>query len=323
MRPFICTKDLYREYLLASSVRYSGLALSEVSPISVSHDGVSRWLQSKTFPPKEVWQSVQKLVDMDAPCVLIADDSVLDKRHSKKIETVHYQYSGNEHDVINGIGLVKMVWYSRDKDEYLPVDFRVYDKDCDGKTKNTHFQDMIKSAKKRGLKPKAVLMDSWYSSLDNLKVIRSMAWDWVAGLKSNRLVNKKTQIKDLEIPDEGLKVWLRGYGYVTLFRFVSNERRTDYIATSLENPTREKVENLMRERWKVEVYHRELKQTCAIERCQSHSGRAQRNHICIAILAWIERQKKRISEGITFYQQTWDNIKSAVADTLKLNLGFV
>ena len=89
---------------------------------------------------------------------------------------------------------------------------------------------MIKSAKKRGLKPKAVLMDSWYSSLDNLKVIRSMAWDWVAGLKSNRLVNKKTQIKDLEIPDEGLKVWLRGYGYVTLFRFVSNERRTDYIA---------------------------------------------------------------------------------------------
>ena len=51
MRPFSCTKDLYREYLLASAVRYSGLALSEVSPISLSHDGVSRWLKSKTFPP--------------------------------------------------------------------------------------------------------------------------------------------------------------------------------------------------------------------------------------------------------------------------------
>jgi len=299
------------------------LALSEVSPISVSHDRVSRWLKSKTFPPKEVWQSVQKLVDMDTPCVLIADDTVLDKRHSKKIETVHYQYSGNEHDVINGIGLVNMVWYTREKDEYLPVDFRIYDKDCDGKTKNTHFQDMIKSAKHRGFQPEAVLMDSWYSSLNNLKVIRSMEWDWVAGLRSNRVVNKKEQVKDLDIPDEGLKVWLRGYGYVTLFRFVSNERRTDYIATSLENPTREKVENLMRERWKVEVFHRELKQTCAIERCQSHSGRAQRNHICIAILAWIERQKKPLSEGITFYGQVWDNIKSSVANTLKLNLGCV
>ena len=166
-------------------------------------------------------------------------------------------------------------------------------------------------------------MDSWYSSLDNLKTIRDLEWAWVAGLRSNRIVNKKEQIKDLDIPDEGLKVWLRGYGYVTLFRFVSNERRTDYIATSLENPTREKIENLMKQRWKVEVYHRELKQTCAIECCQSHSGRAQRKHICIAILAWIERQKKRISEGITFYQQTWNNIKSAVADTLKINLGFV
>ena len=215
-----------------------------------------------------------------------------------------------------------MVWYSREKDEYLPIDFRIYDKDCDGKTKNTHFQDIIKSARRRGFQPEAVTLDCWYSSLNNLKVIRSMAWGWVAGLRSNRIVNKKEQIKDLEIPDEGLKVWLRGYGYVTLFRCVSNEHRTDYIATSLENPTREKIEGLMTERWKIEVYHRELKQTCAIERCQSHSGRAQRNHICIAILAWVERQKKRLSEGVTFYQQTWDNIKSAVADTLKLKLGF-
>ncbi len=267
-----------------------------------------------------MWQSVQKLVDMDAPCVLIADDTVLDKRHSKKIETVHYQYSGNEHDVINGIGLVNMVWYSKEKGEYLPIDFRIYDKDCDGKTKNTHFQEMLKRAKYRGFEPEAVLMDSWYSSLDNLKVTRSMGWDWVAGLKANRLVNKKIQVKELEIPDEGLKVWLRGYGEVMLFRFVSNERRTDYIATSLENPSRERIENLMKARWKVEVYHRELKQTCAIERCQSRSGRAQRNHICIAILAWIERQKKRISYGISFYQQTWHNIKSAIADTLKFNL---
>lgn len=320
MRPFSCTKDLYREYLLASAVRYSGLALSEVSPISLSHDGVSRWLKSKTFPPKEVWQSVQNLVDMSAPCVLIADDTVLDKRYSKKIETVHRQYSGNEHDVINGIGLVNMVWYSRERDEYLPIDFRIYDKDCDGKTKNTHFQEMVKSAKSRGFQPDAVLMDSWYSSLDNLKVIRSMEWDWVAGLKSNRLVNKKTQVKDLEIPDEGLEVWLRGYGYVRLFRFVSNERRTDYIATSLQNPSRETIKHFMKERWKIEVYHRELKQTCAVERCQSHSGRAQRNHICIAILAWIQRHKKRLSEGITFYQQSWDNLKTNIAHTLKINL---
>jgi len=88
------------------------------------------------------------------------------------------------------------------------------------------------------------------------------------------------------------------------------------MATSLKNPSRKMIENLMKENWKVEVYHRESKQTCAVERCQTHSsptlGRAQRNHICIAILAWIERQKKRLSEGITFYRQTWENVKLAL-----------
>ena len=32
------SKDLYKSFLQASSVRYSGKALSEVSPINLSHD---------------------------------------------------------------------------------------------------------------------------------------------------------------------------------------------------------------------------------------------------------------------------------------------
>ena len=45
-----------------------------------------------------------------------------------------------------------------------------------GKTKNEHFQDMLKTAKERGFEPKYVLMDSWYSSLENLKLIASFGW---------------------------------------------------------------------------------------------------------------------------------------------------
>lgn len=43
-RKSICNKDLYRAYLVASSKRYSGLTLSEVSPNKISRDSVSRWL---------------------------------------------------------------------------------------------------------------------------------------------------------------------------------------------------------------------------------------------------------------------------------------
>lgn len=89
MSCYACMKDLYKAFLQASSVRYSGLALSEVSRSSVWHDSVSRWLKSRCFRPKELWELVWPSVERKAPCLLIADDTVLAKKRSKKIELVH------------------------------------------------------------------------------------------------------------------------------------------------------------------------------------------------------------------------------------------
>ena len=119
-----CTKEIYKAFLQASSVRYSGKALSEVSPEPLSHDSVSRWLQSRYFRPREVYQLSEEFIRKDEPCLLIADDTVLDKQRSEKIELVHYQYSGNEHDVIAGIGLVNLLWYGLESTESVPVDYR-------------------------------------------------------------------------------------------------------------------------------------------------------------------------------------------------------
>jgi hypothetical protein len=43
------------------------------------------------------------------------------------------------------------------------------------------------------------------------------------------------------------------------------------VTTNRENPTREQVKHTMEARWLIEVYHRELKQTCGIEGCQAPS----------------------------------------------------
>ena len=40
---------------------------------------------------------------------IILDDTVLDKRYSKNIELTRRQYSGNEHGVLRGIGLVSCI----------------------------------------------------------------------------------------------------------------------------------------------------------------------------------------------------------------------
>ena len=227
-----CNKSLYTSFLQATSIRYSGLALSEVSPFHLSHDSVNRWLASNSFRPSGIWELTKPLINIKKPCILIGDDTVLDKNRSKKIDLVNYQYSGNNHSVIAGISVVNLVWHEVESDEFLPIDYRIYDKDTDGKTKNDHFRDMLKLAKERGLKPDTVVMDAWYSSLDNLKAIRSMGWTWVMGLKKNRTVNRKEILEKLHIPDEGLRLHLKGYGWITVFRFVAKNGRTDYIGTN-------------------------------------------------------------------------------------------
>ena len=315
-----CTKELYRAFLQASSVRYSGLALSEVSPTPISHDSISRWLNDKSFRPSGIWEISKQHIDKEAACLLICDDTVLSKTRSREIELVSHQYSGNVHDVILGIGLVNLLWYGLEQEESIPIDYRIYDKDGDGKTKNSHFCDMLKLAKGRGIKPEAVVMDSWYSSLDNLKSIRGHGWEWVTTLKKNRLVNRSTKIEELDIPEEGLSVHLRGYGWITVFKFVAKNGRIDYVATNMKNPTRTQVKDIIDARWSVEVYHREIKQTCGIERCQARTGRAQRNHIFLAITAWLEKYRRRINEQISFYRQDWEVIKNAISTHMKIIL---
>ena len=141
-------------------------------------------------------------------------------------------------------------------------------------------------------------------------------------LKKNRSVNKKQKLEKLAIPNKGLKVHLRGYGFVTVFRFVSKNGRTDYIGTNIDNPTRQQITDLVKKRWKIEVFHRELKQTCGLEHCQARTSRAQRNHIVLSVLSWIKQADLRRKHQTSFYQQQWDVIKHAIAKQLKYELNF-
>lgn len=315
-----CTQELYQAFLEATSVRYSGKALAEVSPIELSHDSVSRWLKSRSYSPRAIWRSAQPLIEDKTQGVLIADDTIIDKSASRAIEGVQLQYSGNAHQVIPGIGLVNLVWHGQGKT--LPVDYRLYDKEVDGKTKHHHFREMLKLAKQRGLQPAVVAMDTWYSSLANLKCIRQLGWHFVTPLKKNRRVNRGESLEHLSIPKAGCLIHLRGYGWVTVFRIADLPGRTDYVITNLPYADRDQVAGYLKIRWAIEVFHRELKQTCGLERCQARTRRAQRNHICMAIKTWIQRYKRRLREVISYYQQTWDVIQPAITSTISsmLNL---
>lgn len=306
-----CSRELYCSFLEITSERYSALSLSDVAPYQLSHDSISRWLADEKIQPKDIWAIAQKEV-LKKPGILVFDDVVVDKSRSGKTELVNWQYSGAKHDVTKGIGVVNALWQTS-KDDYIPLDYRIWNPPDDGKTKNDHFQEMLSVAKQRGLAPEMVVADSWYSSLDNLKTVRSYGWNWVMGLRSNRLVNKPhIRLEKLEIPEEGLIVHLKGYGFIRVFRFVTKHGRTDYIGTSKVDLDAKQVKVYFERRWSIEVLHRELKQTCGFTRCLANTGRAQRNHIGLSLLAWIRRCKRRRQNYITMYQQKWEIIQPAI-----------
>lgn len=316
-----CSRELYCSFLQVTSQRYSALSLSEIVPTShqLSHDSISRWLSEARVQPKDIWAVARKEV-AGTTGVLAFDDVVIDKSRSGKTELVNWQYSGAKHDVTKGIGVVNAVW-QKAPDDFIPIDYRIWNPPEDGKTKNDHFRDMLSSVKARGLNPDRVIADSWYSSLDNLKCIRSHGWVWVMGLRSNRLVNKPhVPISSLTIPVQGLKVHLKGYGMIKLFRFVTTHGRTDYLGTSDLDATEDSIKTLFGRRWSIEVLHKELKQTCGLSRCLANTGRSQRNHIGLSMLTWIRKNQRRCMHKITLYQQQWEVIRPAVSQALALQL---
>lgn len=313
-----CTQNLYVSFLQITSQRYSALALSEVSPFEISHDSISRWLSDTKITPKDIWEEAKQRV-LSKSGVIIADETVISKKRSEEIEIARYQYSGNEHNVVKGIGVLNLI-YQTYKGEFTPFDYRIWNPPEDGKTKNEHFREMLKLAKDRGVNPEVVLADGWYASLKNVKCIRDLGWYWVMPLARNRIVNRRDHLGDLNIPQNGLVVHLRGYGWIRVFRFVSKNGDTEYIGTNLSDGTEDLISGYVKRRWDIEVYHRELKQACGLERCQAQESRSQRNHIGLSILCWMNLAERRIKGSVTIYRQQWEIIKPAVAERLKYEL---
>jgi hypothetical protein len=140
------TKQQYVEYLLATPGNYTCSYLAEHLD-ATSHDAVSDYLRRERHTARDLWELAEPLI-RDGPNVyLILDDSVQNKAYSRKIEFVKRQYSGAEHGLVRGIGVVNLVHTSGKMrpatdpatDAFYPIDFRIYEPVHDGKTKNDHF----------------------------------------------------------------------------------------------------------------------------------------------------------------------------------------
>lgn len=103
------TKLDYCQYLLSSPVNHTITNLADHLE-DVSHDRINRYLADEKLTPRLLWENVQSQVVQFPKAFILFDDTVLDKRYARKIQLSRYQYSGNEHRVIRGIGLISCVY---------------------------------------------------------------------------------------------------------------------------------------------------------------------------------------------------------------------
>ena len=89
---------------------------------------------------------------------------------------------------------------------------------------------MLEEVMAWGLSPSAVTGDSWYSCVPNLKAVKKHGLGMMFGVEANRLVSVEKgtwlQVQKLDIPEDGLLVWLKDFGYVKVFRTLLNPHST-------------------------------------------------------------------------------------------------
>ena len=153
-------------------------------------------------------------------------------------------------------------------------------------------------------------------SLKNLKAVQDHGWTWVTRLAPNRLVSKdysgNRPVSTLPIEPTGTTVHLKGYGLVRIFKVDTPEGDIEYWATNdlqMDELTRLKYTEWS---WTIEEYHRGIKQFVGIERGQVRSARTQRNHIGLALRAFLRIEHYCHHTGVSWFDAKLSIVRDAV-----------
>jgi SRSO17 transposase len=309
------SRQIYCQYLLSSQINYTCTNLADHTD-GLDHNSVYRYLKGERLRPALIWEKVKDLIVPTPEGYLLFDDTVLDKSYSFEIDGVRRQYSGNAHGVVKGIGIVNLVYYNAERDQYWIIDYRLFDPQRDGKTKLAHLNDMLDSVQRRGIRFRTVLMDSWYATTQIMTRLIKEEKIFYCPLKKNRLVDESKgarpyqSVESLEWTEAdeqmGKTIKVKGFAkntYLKLFRVVVSPDRTDYIVTN--DVTQSDTDAAQQEsghRWKIEQFHREEKQLTGIGDCECRINRSQRNHLCCAMLTWVCLKNLAYQTGQTVYQ---------------------
>ena len=324
--------DLYSDYLLSSFGQTTATGLSRLLEGEVSHDQVTRLLASEPLTSKAWWKLIKPHVrQMErADGVMIVDDSIIEKPYTDENELICWHYDHTKGRTVKGINFVTTIYCAQEV--ALPVAFALVTKtetyldEKSGRqkrkspvTKNEQYRQMLQIVVHHNQIPFAyVLNDLWFASAENMCFVKlDLGKDFIMALKHNRKValssadkahGRYQRIDQLDLT-EGVTqlIHLEGVPFpMHLIRQVfTNEDGSGgvrYLVTSDLTLTADELITTYQRRWKVEEYHRSLKQNAAAAHSPTRTVVSQTNHFVAALWSFVKMELLKVRTKKNHYQ---------------------
>ncbi len=143
MNPPKVTDEDYINFIIATPRIVTATEAERVQPESTNapaHDAFTRLLARLEPDAQTLREEAKNQIDLNKG-ILVLDDSTLEKPYSKFNALCYRHWSGKQKAAVEGINLITLLW--TDGVRCVPVDYRVFDKNRDRKTKNDHFSEML------------------------------------------------------------------------------------------------------------------------------------------------------------------------------------
>lgn len=323
--------DLYSDYLLSSFGQTTATGLSRLVNGAVSHDQVTGMLSEEKITAKKRWQLIKKQVrEMESEeGVMSIDDSISEKPYTDENEIICWHYDHSKGKVVKGINFVTTFYHAQGIG--LPVTFEIVSKTesyidkKSGKekrksrvTKNEQYRQMLNRTVRNKIPFKYVLNDLWFAASENMTFVKKeLKKEFIMGLKCNRNValseTDKQQgiyqrIDALDIPEGETKViYLKQVAFPLLLikQVFKNENGTvgvRYLVSSNLTLEHDTLITIFQKRWKVEEYHRSLKQVASLSKSPTRTEVTQHNHLVAALWSFVKIELLKVREKKNHYQ---------------------
>ena len=322
--------EIYINFALSSFEKIEMTKLSKILGKGNSHDIFTKnlLLNDEVETDKALWNQVKAILrdyENEKDGCLLIDDSLLAKPYTKESDMVCWHY---DHTIGKSRKSILMLnfHYTDASGISLPVGYEIITKTEDVYeekkkkwikkskfTKNEIMRDKLEILHFHNqLKYRYVLFDKWFASVENLVFINDvLKKKFVCPLKKNRKValskeekdnGKYVSIASVDMGDCSSRlVYLEGYeDALKIIKQVSKDGDDDesiylYLVTNDIGLSTNKILEIYKRRWKIEEYHKSLKQNLKIEHSPTKVQTSQLNHIFLSVCGFIKLERLRLN----------------------------